>query len=237
MREAGMKTIEPGMIADVIYEGDETKSQVPSLKTVIHAIKDRRIILSQTEPPITTALKGKQFLITFLERSDRRTSRYGVRARLIGVLADYQIVPAQPAPAQPAPAQPAPVLVMERESNLEIFDLRTAFRIRATQSDGVRVFFQGKEANIVNISIGGVCISESKELPLKPQEMVTVTVSIDGNKFDVESMVIRTWSSQLTCGPQHFASLQFLSHSTIRESLLGNKMMLLDRRRRTIKLD
>jgi hypothetical protein len=34
------------------------KSQVPSVKAVIHAVKDRRVILSQTEPPITKALSG-----------------------------------------------------------------------------------------------------------------------------------------------------------------------------------
>lgn len=216
-----MKTIEPGMIVDVIFEGSETNIHVPGLKAVIHAAKDRRIILSQTEPPIDTALKGKQFLITFLEKSYQRTNRYGFRAKLIEILANYEIVP----------GLPVPVLVMERESNSEIFDMRTAFRIKATRKDGLSVFFQGKETNIVNISIGSLCISEREVFLLKPQETVTVTISIDDKKFDVESMVIRTWSSHLTGGIQHFASLQFLSHSAMRESLLGNKMMFLDRRR------
>ena len=222
-----MKNIEPGVIADVIFEDDETKSQIHSLKAVIHAVKDRRIIMSQTEPPITKALLGKRFLITFLEKNYQRTNRYGVWAKLIGVLASYEILNAQPIPA----------LVMERESNLAISDLRIGFRVKPLPHGGLNIFFQGEEVNIVNISIGGVCISDSKDFSLIPQQTVTVTINIDGKKFDLEAMVIRTWSSKSAFGIVHFACLQFRSYSEMRESLLANKIMFLDRRRLANRID
>jgi hypothetical protein len=216
-----MKNIEPGMIADIIFEGDETKSHIPGLKAVIHAVKDRRIIMSQTEPPITKDHSGKRFMITFLEENYQKTNRYGVWAKLTGILEGYKIPNEQSVPA----------LVMERESNMTISDLRMGFRVKPLPHSGLNIFFKGAEANIVNISIGGVCMSDSKDFFLKPQQKVTVTINIDGNKFDLEGMVIRTWSSQSVFGMEHFASLRFLSYSEMRESLLGNKIMFIDRRR------
>lgn len=227
MQDAEMKTIEPGMAAELVFGGDETKDHIPSLKTIVCAVEDRHIVLSQTEPPITNAHLGKRFLITFLGKNCEKQNRYGFWAKLTAAPANYEI----------APAKFVPVLVMAREGKPATYNLRMSYRVKPMMTTGLNVFLRGTAVNIVDISVGGVCIRTSKQISLKPQETVIVPITIDGKKFDVESMVIRTWSSQSSLGIQHFASLRFLSHPEMRESLLGKAILLMERERLANKLD
>lgn len=127
------------------------------------------------------------------------------------------------------PAEPAPALAVEQGSNPVPFERRVILRAKPVQGIGVSISFQGTEVDIVDISVGGVCMSKSQDFFLKPQETVTVTISVDDKEFDVKSMVTRIWSSQLDSGFHYFVSLQFLSNPAMREALLGKKVLLLEK--------
>jgi len=127
------------------------------------------------------------------------------------------------------PLQPAPPLTMEPYGNTAPFERRISFRVKPAKNSGLSVFFQGTDVNIIDISIRAVCISRDNVFFLKPQEMIMLIICVDGEKFDVESTVIRTWSSASDAGLQYFASFQFLSHAAMRESELSKKIMCLER--------
>lgn len=219
-----MAVIKPGMTADIVSAGDETKKESPPLQAVIYEVTDRLLIMSQTTPPITNAQQGKQLLVTFLEKSEgvNLNSRYGFLAKLTRLLTNYEI----------APSQMGPALVLERETKPQTHNLRMSYRINPTTDSGLAVVVRGVPVNVVDISIGGVRIGSKSDLSLKVSDIVKLAINVDGKTLDIEGMVIRVWSAQTAIGTginQHFASIQFLSNQNARESLLGKKIILMER--------
>jgi hypothetical protein len=219
-----MAAIKPGMTADIVSAGDETKKESPPLQTVIYEVTDRRLILSQTTPPLTNAQQGKRLLVTFLEKREgvNPNSRYGFWATLTGLLTNYEI----------GPSQMVPALVLERETKPQTHNLRMSYRINPAADSGLTVIVRGVPVNVVDISVGGVRISSKSDLSLKDRDIVKLAINIDGKTLDIEGMVVRVWSAQTAIGTdinQQFASIQFLSNQNARESLLGKKIILMER--------
>lgn len=219
-----MVKIESIANAEIIFECDktnETSDRIPAIPIVVYAVENRRLFLSQAVPPISSALFGKRLLLTFLERNEGKNHRYAFWAKLIG-LSDYDI----------SPSQRVPVLVVEKETDPETCNLRMSFRIRPDLDRGLAVFLRGAKVNIVDISEGGVCISSKKDLALAQDDRITLTISIDDRKIDVDSRVVRVTSSQAAAGSsvnQQLASFQFLNNQAARETLLSRKIFHLER--------
>mgnify|MGYP001378634425 CR=1 FL=1 len=215
-----MVSVRPGVTADILFEGDETKPQVSPLRAMIYSVTEKRLILSQTAPPVSDARLGKRFLITFLQESEGTIHRYGVWARLKGI-ADYELTPSQRVPA----------LSLERESEPRKHNLRMNFRIKPPLNRGLSASVQGAPVAIVDISVGGIRISSRNSFPFKAQELVKITIAVDNGKFEVQARVIRTWQSRVAGAGQllSYASMQFLDNQAARESLLSKKIILLER--------
>ncbi len=215
-----MVDIRPGVMAGIMFEGDETKSQISPLQTIIYSIAERRMILAQTTPPIAPERRGKRLLVTFLETNEGVSIRYGFWAKLKEVT-DHEIVR----------FQPVPVLMIERETEPKKCNLRMNFRIKPMLNRGLTAFFQGAPVTVVDISVGGLRMSAKTPFPFNVLDIIVVTIGVDGKKFDVEGRVIRAWSPPPTGagGHQHYASIQFLNNQEARESLLSKKIILLER--------
>ena len=107
-------------------------------------------------------------------------------------------------------------------------------RINPAPDSGLTVSLGREPVNIVDISLGGIRISSKKELPLHSGDIVKLTINVDDKKFDAEGMVIRVWSSKAILsigGDPHLASIKFTSNQKDRETLLGRKIILLERER------
>jgi len=217
-----MVAIKPGMTADIISAGDETKKERAPMQTIIYEITDRRLILSQTTPPITNAQQGKRFMVTFLEKSQGENPRYSFWATLTGLLTNYEI----------APSQLGTALVLERETSPQTYNLRMSYRINPTMDSGLTVVVRGAPVDVVDISIDGVRVRSKSDIALTARDIVKLAITIDGKTLDIEGMVIRVWSAQTAIGAvgnMQFASIQFLSNQKGRESLLGKKIILMER--------
>jgi hypothetical protein len=215
-----MADIRPGVMTDIIFEGDETKNQIPRLQTIIYSIADRRMILPQTTPPVSKERQGKRLLVTFLETNEGISIRYGFWAKLKAVT-EHEMTP----------LQPVPVLIIDRETEPKKCNLRMNYRIKPVMNKGLAVLIQGNPVTIVDISVGGLRMSAKTAFPFDVHDIITVTIDVDGMKFDVEGRVIRAWSPQLpgAAGHLHYASMQFLTNQAARESLLSIKIILLER--------
>lgn len=216
-----MAEIRAGVMVDVIFEGDETKNQIPRLQTIIYSIADRRMILPQTIPPVPKERQGKRLLVTFLVTNAGVSTRYGFWAKL-KAMANHEMTP----------SQPAPVLVIDRETEPTKCNLRMHYRIKPMLNRGLTAFFQGAPVTIVDISVGGLRMSAKTPFTFNAHDIITLTIGVDSVKFDVEGRVIRSWSPQATGsagGRQHYASVQFLSNQAARESVLSKKIILLER--------
>ncbi|HLA27333.1 MAG TPA: PilZ domain-containing protein [Syntrophales bacterium] len=219
-----MVAIKPGMTADIVSESDEPTKEGPPLQSVIYEVTDRSLILSQTTPPITDVQQGKRLLVTFLDKSEEAnpTSRYGIWATLTRLMTNYEI----------APSQMVPALVLERETKPQTHNFRMSYRINPATDSDLTVLVRGVRVNVIDISIGGVRIGSKSDLSLKANDIVKLAITIDGKTIDIEGMVVRAWSAQTASGTginQQFASIQFLSNQNARESMLGNKIILMER--------
>ncbi|MHB9097669.1 MAG: PilZ domain-containing protein [Syntrophales bacterium] len=213
-----MVDIRAGVMVDIIFEGDETKNQIPRLQTIIYSITDRRMILPQTTPPVSKERQGKRLLVTFLETNAGVSIRYGFWAKL-KAMTNHEITP----------SQPAPVLVIDRETEPKKYNLRMNYRIKPLMNKGLAAFFQGAAVTIVDISVGGLRMSAKTAFPFNAHDIITLTIGVDSVKFDVQGRVIRAWSPQSAGGHQHYASIQFLDNQAARESLLSKKIILMER--------
>ncbi len=215
-----MVSIKPGVTADILFEGDEAKPQISPLATMIYAVADKRLILSQSTPPVSDNRLGKRFLITFLEASEGKNNRYGFWARLKG-MEDYELTLSHRVPA----------LVFDRETEPKKHNLRMNFRIKPTLNRGLSAFLQGAAVTIVDISVGGIRISSKEEFPFKAHDLIKLTIGVDNTKLPLEGRVIRTWQARVTGGGAllSYASVQFLDNQAARESMLSKKIILLER--------
>jgi hypothetical protein len=215
-----MVSIRPGVAAEIIFEGDEAEQRIPCPQTMICSVEEKRILLSQPAPPISATRRGNRLLVTFLEADEGISIRYGFWGRLKG-FKDYELTP----------SQRISVLVVERETEPKKYNLRENFRIKPPPNQGLTAFSQGLWFTIVDISVGGVRISTKKDLPFKVHDLIKVTIGVDNTNFDVEGRVVKAWSARMAGGVGHqsCASIQFLNNQAARESLLGRKIILLER--------
>jgi len=216
-----MMSIKPGTTGEIVFADDEIQNRIISISTTIYSETDRRIVLSQTTPPLSAADVGKRLRLTFLDTSGDSSTRYGFWARLRG-FTDHEITPSQSVPA----------LVIEKETNAETCNLRMNYRVKPATDQGLTVWLQKTPLAIVNISEGGICIRSKGDLALKPHDSIQLTIDVDGRQFAVESRVVRVWSPQMAGGAkslQQFVSFQFLGNPAARENLLGGKLFQLER--------
>jgi hypothetical protein len=216
-----MVNIKPGMVGEILIEDDGITDKMAGIPITVFSVAERRILLSQTAPPISDADLGKRLLLTYLVNHETSPLRYRFGAKLIG-FADHEI----------APSLRIPALVIERETHPEACNLRMNYRIKPATDRGLQVWLRGTLVPIVDISEGGVCIRAKGEIALKPRDTTQLTIGVDDRTFEVESRVVRIWSPPTpggTAGSRQFVSFQFLGNLAARENILGRKIFQLER--------
>ena len=218
-----MDTIKPGMPAEIAFESNETFRR-SFLKTVIYEVEGRKVIIAQTVPPITSGRCGSRARLTFLVKKQEITMRYGCQAEVIALIADYRI----------SSSAQVFAVALAMKTRLEVYDLRANYRIQPIPDSGLSfILKEDMPVDIVDISLGGVCISYEGELHIKSQDIVKLTLIIDRKKFSLDGEVIRVWSPQnsnINRG-RLFATIQFSCQRGEWESLLGKKILEMQRLR------
>jgi hypothetical protein len=97
---------------------------------------------------------------------------------------------------------------------------RLNFRIEPTHNTDLSVSLRGIKATIVDIAVGGVCISTSQDIFLRNSDAVTLIINIDNEQFRILSKVIRAWFAE----SKYFTSIQFIKDSASWDSLLEEKI-------------
>ncbi|MCE5281130.1 MAG: PilZ domain-containing protein [Deltaproteobacteria bacterium] len=217
-----MVNIKPGISGEILFEEAAGAEDRPvGFPTTIYSVSERRILLAQTDPPLPADDLGRVVVFTYVIHKESAPARHRFHARMVG-FSDHEI----------APGQRVPALVIERTSAPEPCNLRMNFRIKPSAERGLAVLLGGVPVVIVDISEGGVCVRLKGEMTLKLQDMVRLTVSVDGRSFDVDSQVVRICAPQAAAGTaslQQFVSLQFLGNQAARENILGRKLFHLER--------
>jgi len=214
--------IRPGSGIDIVWQEDPVGTSIQLLSAMIYDVVDERIVLSQTQPPLTRSHLGRTLELTFRKREERQTRRYGFSALFVDIIPEYRLVSMEKVIA----------LVFEIRSQPEPANLRSHFRIKRPADSDLMLFAGKEKMNLSNISLSGVGFSHKRKPPFKKGEIVPLTIIVDRSRLDIYAQILRAWQPAGTgsvAGLQH-VSAKFINIYKEFEYLLGKQILMIERR-------
>ncbi len=105
-----------GISGEILFEEAGAEDRPVGFPTTIYSVSERRILLAQTDPPLSADDLGRVVVFTYVIHKESAPARYRFHARMVG-FSDHEI----------APGQRVPALVIERTSAPEPCNLRMNF--------------------------------------------------------------------------------------------------------------
>jgi len=213
--------IRPGLNINIIVSIDHMREIVDVKNSMVHDVKGQQMIVAQTDPPISRMKLGKEMFITFLEKEQGSSARYGFIAKIVDIIKDYELKSSKKVQA----------IIMKRLGEAEQYNLRMFYRLEPPSDCGIEISMEGKKVNLLDISIGGAKFSHEKIHPFKPNETVKMTIDVAGKRQDVEAMVLRVWEpeSEKIRKSIALASVQFLDLEAQLKNALARKIRDIER--------
>jgi hypothetical protein len=207
-------SIRQGSIVEISL--DASQARASSLKARIYDVIGKRFILSQTSPPLRPSHVNSTLFLSYISKDATPPRRLGFPATLKGLSRDYEL----------ASGVLVPALTVEATGNPRQISLRKSYRVHPTRGSGIVLFIGGREAEIVDISLAGVCFVQgfllSEITPLKRLECL---LTIDGKPYPVEAKVIRVAQAAT---PNHVAAA-FGPLDRELQPVLSRKILMLER--------
>jgi len=215
----------PGSNVDIVVQIDFSSEKVDVRRSLIYDIlEEERIILSQTNPPLTSRNIGNKVAVTYLVKETDYLTRYGFYGKIVELIKDYKL----------SSSEPVVAIVVERETDPVKFNIRMHFRVKPGKDNGLIFSIEGNNVNIIDISIGGARITCPRNFNIDPRTIVRGVLSIDGKSFDIEARVLRVWeipTLQQIDGLK-FSAMQFLNLNRNAEDELAKKVGQIERKQR-----
>jgi hypothetical protein len=140
----------------------------------------KKVIIAQTDPPISRTNINKEIFVTFLEKEQGKPVRYGFPARIVDFLKDFEL----------ASQQKVQAVVLLREGRLEPYNLRMFYRLEPPGNCGIDIFVNGNKVNILDVSIGGASFSHNKVYPFRVNDEVKIILVVGERAYQTESRVV-----------------------------------------------
>ncbi len=213
--------IKPGMTINIIINIDYRRETVETKNSIVHDVTGNRIVIAQTDPPISRININKEVFATYLEKEAGRPARFGFPAKITEFIKDYEL----------ASKQKAQAVVLLREGLREPYNLRMFYRLEPPGNCGIDIFVNGNKVSILDISIGGASFSHNRIYPFKANEEIKIILVIGERASQIKSKVVRVW------GPENekvkkslaFVSIQFLDMDGHIKNDLGRKIRDVER--------
>lgn len=215
----------PGYHIEFFFLADYEKEKVHARHSLLYDVDAvaGRMVISQPSPPLPESRVGQKILLTCLSKKGGHLVRFGFPAKIIRMLAKYQI----------ASHHRLPALLIQQQDSPRLLNVRLSFRVKLTPSDGLALRIGREKSNLLNICLGGAVISEMTAHRLHAQDRVRITVIIDGREYGLDAVVVRAWSSA-ACQPYmacpYMAALKFMDLPNAFNNALGKKILSLERK-------
>jgi len=204
--------IKSGLTLNIIINIDYRKETVETKNATVHDVTGNKIIIGQTNPPISKTNINKEVYATYLEKEGGRPIRYGFPAKIVEFIKDYELVSQQKTQA----------VVLFREGPWEPYNLRMFYRHEPPSNCGIDIFVKGIKANILDISIDGASFSHNNVRPFEVNEEIKIILIIGERASQIKAKVVRAWepeNEKMKKGLE-FVSVRFLDlNSTIKKEL------------------
>ena len=212
--------ISPGSNVDIVLDFDWSEETIDVRSATVYDLDDKRIILSQTSPPIGIYSIGKRVNVTYLVREKDGPARYCITGRLAEIVRDYRL----------SGSGTAEALVIIQEPGRERFNLRLFYRLEPPADSGIVLFLNEEKVNILDISIGGAKFTHRKDHPVKPKKMLKLILQVGEESFDVKAQVVRIFPvSGRMAKKLESVAVQFLNLDREMIDLLSKKIRDIER--------
>ncbi len=221
--------IKPGLSVNIIINIDYRKEVVETKNSIVHDVLGEKIIIAQTDPPISRTYIDKEIYVTYLDKEGGKPIRYGFPARIIEFVKEYEL----------AALQKTQAIVLLRKGLREEYNLRMFYRLEPPSNCGIDIFVNGTKVSILDVSIGGASFSHNKIYPFKTNQEVSVILVIGERASQIKSKVVRIWSpdDERMKKSLEFVSIQFLDMNGYIKNELGRKIRDVERSLRSKEID
>ncbi len=218
-----MQTIQlkAGISLDIIFENEIAKSNAHYLKAVVYDYENDLITISQTSPALNRSFLDRRILITFLASTEGRVLRFGFPARLIDLIATYQI----------ASGNAVEALQVKKYADPEPVDFRMYFRVRMPSQSDLSLFLKEEKVNLMDISIGGAKFTYPKNYTFRPADLVKCTLIIGSTIFNVNAKVRSVTTSREEAANRNlqYVSVEFIPENKKLEASLSKAILDIER--------
>jgi hypothetical protein len=221
--------IKPGMSINMIINIDNRKEIVETKNSIVHDMVGNKIIIAQTDPPISRTKTNREVYATYLEKEGGRPVRYGFPAKIVEFIKDFEL----------SSREKTQAVVLLREGLREPYNLRMFYRLEPPSNCGIDIFVNGIKVSILDISIGGASFSHNKIYPFKMNEETKIILVIGERASQIESKVVRVWEpeNENVKRSLEFVSIQFLDMNGHIKNELGRKIQDVERDLRYKKIE
>jgi hypothetical protein len=220
MNSDEFRDLRPGLKVDIVVTTDYIKEITDVRRAVIYETEHNKIILSQTNPPLTRFYLNRGMAITYLAKTAGGLMRRGGVFGKMTDLISYRL----------ASSEKVHAITMMLKSGAELQNLRMHFRVRPSSDQNLLIYLREERFNIIDISIGGALLCHGEANPIKPHTRLQFSIIIDGEKFDTEADVLRAWSPYMGKKQEvEYVSIKFLKMDKRLNYLLGGKIFNIQR--------
>jgi hypothetical protein len=206
--------IKPGITVEINLRPSSEIAR--TLKAVIYDVEGKRLVLSQTTPPIPPSRRGRRVDVSFITGKGSSSRRLGFSALISGFDDDFEL----------SSGMRVPAVIVEINEDPEETSLRQGFRIRAPNKSGLALAIHGRDYLIFDISLTGVnFIQPPLQPPFKPSAALECRLIIDGTNYPLKARVIRVVD---TAALRHVAVV-FVDPGKDLQPALSRKILQLER--------
>ncbi len=162
---------------------------------------------------------NREVTVTFLSTEGNKTVRYGFRAVIKEFIHHCRA----------GTADRIDAISMAQCTEPLIHNFRLFYRVRPISRSGLRITIEGQEVNVIDISLGGVRVSDNPPLTLLTGTMVNLSLDINGKRYPLDAKIVTASADTGTATGLSFASAQFLNVSEILEDVLSRKIRDIER--------
>ncbi|MEN6375151.1 MAG: PilZ domain-containing protein [Smithella sp.] len=168
-----------GTRVDIVFENEMNKRNAHYLKALVYDYENDNIIISQTSPALNRYFLNRQIRVTFLVKVEKKYVRFGFKAQIIDFITEYEI----------SSSKCVEALVLKPYETPAKMDFRMHFRIKPPSKSNINLFFQGRNVNLIDISLSGAKFAYPKSALLSKGDMIDATLIIDDKEFDIRTKI------------------------------------------------
>ena len=173
--------LKPGTNITVVTGIDSVKERIHVHDAVIYDIKGPTITISQTYPPLSRSMVGKEIDITYLVTEENDCVRRGFPAQMKEFTDDYPYNPTRKVEA----------IVVVKKGQEDSYNLRMFYRVEPTSRSGLAIAIEGRPVNALDVSVGGARPSYSEDFLVPYSSAKDLPVVMGFDRIPVEVKVIR----------------------------------------------